>query len=208
MMRATAVLLLAAPMLLGGCAALQPAQPPSPNVYVLAARPLARGTQQARDLVLQVGEPRAWPGFDTDQMIYVQRPYELNAFAVNRWADAPSRMLAPLLTRALEQTGNFKAVVQAPGNVPADVRVDVDLIRLQQDFTTRPSRVELSLRLQLVDLRTRRVLATKTFDEMQEAPSDEPYGGVTAANAALQRVLEEAVDFCARESESITPRRP
>jgi len=138
----------------------------------------------------------------------VQRPYELESFATNRWADAPARMLAPLLAQALEQTESFKAVVQSPSNIPADMRVEVELIRLQQNFAVRPSRIELALRLQLIDVRGRRVLAAKSFDATENAPSDDPYGGVTAANVALQRVLEQVADFCAHESESMTLRRP
>ena len=186
--------------LLAGCAALRPAQVETPNLYVLEAKPLATAARAKRDLVLEVGGPYAWPGFDTPQMIYVKRPYELDHFAANQWADTPSRILAPLLVQALEQTGSFRAVVKTPGIVPADVRVDVELVRLQQNFAIRPSRVELTLRLQLIDVRTKRVLAARSFDESENAPSDDPYGGVIAANAALQRILEQVADFCVVES--------
>jgi cholesterol transport system auxiliary component len=62
--------------------------------------------------------------------------------------------------------------------------------------------VELALRLQLTDVRTKRVLASRSFDESENAPSDDPYGGVIAANAALQRILEQVADFCVVESGS------
>jgi cholesterol transport system auxiliary component len=117
-----------------------------------------------RDLVLEVALPRAWPGFDTAQMAYVRQPYELDYFAASRWADTPPRMLGPLLARALEQTGSFRAVVQMPSTVPADFRVDTELVRLQQDFGVRPSRVELTLRVQLIDVRGKRVAATRVVE--------------------------------------------
>jgi cholesterol transport system auxiliary component len=200
MMRTSLILLLST--LLAGCAPFQSAQLANPTLYVLEAKPLAKVARVKRELVLEVAGPRAWPGFDTTQMIYVQRPYELDRFATNQWVDTPSRMLAPLLVRALEQTGSFKAVVPSPSVVPADVRVDVELIRLQQNFATRPSRVELTLRVQLIDVRTKRVLAARSFDEAENAPTDDPYGGVIAANLALQRVLEQVADFCVVESGS------
>jgi cholesterol transport system auxiliary component len=208
MTRWTPTLLLLPALVLGGCGGLQPLQPPSSNVYVLAAKPVTRATHAARSFVIEVGEPRARAGFDTPEMIYVQRPYELESFATNRWADSPARMLAPLLAQALEQTDSFKAVVRSPSNLPADIRIEVELVRLQQNFAVRPSRIELALRLQLVDVTGRRVLAAKSFDATENAPSDDPYGGVTAANVALQRVLEQAADFCVQESDSMAPRRP
>ena len=200
---------LAMALLVAGCAALQPAPVENPNLHMLDARPVGQVAPERRDLVVEVGTPRAWPGFDTPQMAYVQKPYALEYFANNRWADSPARMLGPLLARALEQAGGFRTVVQAPSVVPADLRINSELIRLQQNFAARPSRVELTLRIQVVDVRGKRVLATRTFDETEIAPSDDAYGGVTAANLALHRVLMQVVDFCIAESaklpQSATP---
>lgn len=191
---------LALAALLAGCAGLQPVQAPSPNLHVLQATPVVTAAPVKRDLVLEVSVPRAWPGFDTPQMAYVQKPYALDYFANSRWADAPAHMVGPLIARALEQTGSFRAVVQTPSGVPADLRLTGELIRLQQNFTTRPSKVELTLRVELIDVRARRVLAARVFDETETAPSDDAYGGVTAASAALQRVLAQVAEFCVAEA--------
>jgi cholesterol transport system auxiliary component len=187
-------------LLLGACTGLHPAPAADVNSYVLEAKPLTNVARERRDIVLEVSAPRAWPGFETPQMAYVQRPYELDYFATNRWADTPSRMLGPLLARALEQTGSFRAVVQTPSAVPADVRAVGELIRLQQNFEVRPSQVELTLRMQLIDVRGRRTLASRTFEAMEIAPSDDAYGGVIAANRALQRILEQVAEFSVLET--------
>lgn len=192
--------LIASAALLAGCSALQPPQTESQNIYVLEATPISTATRVRRDLVLAVSMPRAASGFDTPQMVYVRQPYALNYFVANRWADEPSRLLGPVLVQALDRAGGFRAVVPVPGAVPADIRLDTELIRLQQDFATRPSRIQLTLRAQLIDAREQRVLATRLFDEAEDAPSDDAYGGVTAANRALQRLLEKLADFCAAES--------
>jgi cholesterol transport system auxiliary component len=186
-------------VLLGGCTGLRPTIE-NGNTYVLAARPMAKSVRERHDVVLEVSAPRASPGFETAQIAYVQRAYELDYFAVNRWADTPSRMLGPILTQALEQSGGFSAVVQSPSIVPADVRIVSELVRLQQNFETHPSRIELALQVQVFDVHNKRLLATKLFETTESAPSDDPYGGVTAANAALQRILEQIVDFCITES--------
>jgi len=109
-------------------------------------------------------------------------------------------MVGPLLAQTLEQTGSFLAIVQTPSAVPADLRLNTELIRLQQSFMTRPSHVDLSLRVQLIDVRSKRVLASKLFDETENAPSDDAYGGVAAANSALQRALDQIAEFCVVES--------
>jgi cholesterol transport system auxiliary component len=187
-------------VLLASCTGLQAPQVESPALYLLDAQAVDTPARPQRDLVVAVSMPRARPGYDTAQMAYVRQPHELEYFTKSRWADTPSRMLAPLLSRALEQGGAFRSVVQAPSAVPGDLRLDTEWIRLQHDFATRPSRVELALRAQLVDLRSRRVVGTAEFEEVESAPSDDAYGGVIAANRGLQRLLTRLTEFCAQQS--------
>ncbi len=190
---------LACSMLLAGCTGLPAPKMESPHIYLIDAQPPARTAQAKRDLVLAIALPHARPGFDTPQMVYLRQPHELEYFAASRWADAPPRMLWPLLVQALEQAGGFRAIVQTPGVIPADVRLDVELVRLQQDFGTRPSRMHLTLRAQLTDVRSKRLLAVKLFDEVQNAASDDPYGGVIATNLMVQSLLGQLVEFCLNE---------
>ena len=187
-------------LLLAGCTACAAPKTANQSTFVLEAQRATKPAQVKRNLVLAISEPRTRPGYDTPQMAYVQQPHELNYFVTSRWADAPVRMLEPLLVQAMEQAGSFRAIVQRPGAVPADVRLDTELIRLQHDFVTRPSRIRLTLRAQLIDVRGQRVLAVKLFDESETATSDNAYGGVLAANRALERLLDQLVDFCVNES--------
>lgn len=189
-------LLLAASLPLAACGSLPGPRGEAPHVYLLEAQAAIPATQTKRDLVLAVSMPQARPGFDTQRMAYVREPHELQYFATHQWADTPSHMLAPLLVQALEQSGSFRAVVRSPATVGVDIRLDTELVRLQQDFSTQPSRVNLALHAQLIDVRNKQVLATKEFDVTEGAPGDNPYGGVVAANRALQRMLERLVEFC------------
>jgi cholesterol transport system auxiliary component len=179
---------------------MQPPQAEAPAIYVLDARPAQKPARALQDVALAVSVPRARAGYDTAQMAFVRAPYELEYFAKSRWADTPPRMLAPLLVQALEQAGGFRAVVRAPNAVPADLRLDTELVRLQQNFATRPPQVELALRAQLVDVRSRRVLATAEFEEIEPTPREDAYGGVIAANRALLRLLARLADFAAEQS--------
>jgi cholesterol transport system auxiliary component len=190
------LLLLLASLLVAACGGLAAPKVASQNIYVLEGVPVIQAAQARRDLVIAVSLPRALPGFDTSQMAYVEKPHELNYFVTSRWADTPARMLEPLIAQAIEQTGGFKAVVETSGVIPADVRLDTELVRLQQDFQTRPSRVQFTLRARLVDVRGKRLLAVQEFDEVENADSEDAYGGVTAANRLLQRMLGRLAGFC------------
>lgn len=188
------------------CGTFAPLPAEAPVQHVLEAKPAVVAAGVVRPLVLDVGAPRAAPGFDRAAIAYVKKPGTLDYFAVHRWVEPPTKMLGPLLVRALEATGAFKAVVSGTAGVSADLRLDTELLRLQQSFLAHPSRVELGLRVQLVELGARRILATRVVEVVQSAPSDDPDGGALAANAALASALEEIATFCVSASAGATPR--
>lgn len=182
--------------LLGGCSTLLPPPPPPDKIYLLEANLAPARSATPREMTLAVGMPRARAGFDSAQMVWVRQPHGLEVYARNRWADTPARMLAPLLAQTLERTNAFHAVVLAPSGVSAGLRLDTEIIRLQQDFSVQPSRVQFTLNAQLIDIGTRRVIASAEFDETENAATEDAYGGVLAANRAVERLLARLAAFC------------
>jgi cholesterol transport system auxiliary component len=193
MKRAALLLALLAP----ACAGLQPPPAQPVSTYVLEAGRGAQVEPPQGGRALAVSVPRARAGFEGAQMAYVTRDYELAYFAAHRWAEAPARMLAPLMAQALEDAGCWRAVVRSPGAAGAELRLESELVRLVQDFRVKPSRVRLTLRVELIDPAARRVLALRELDELEPAASDDPYGGVAAANRALERLLGRLGELCA-----------
>jgi cholesterol transport system auxiliary component len=182
---------------LAGCTGLAPPAVDDTSIYVIDAHPAMRTGLAQSDATLVVSSPRAWPGFETARMVYVKQPYGLEYFTRSRWADAPARMLAPLLARALEQSGAFAAVVRNPGAVAGALYLDTELVRMQQEFDGERSRVRVTLRAQLIDTRERRVIGTLEFDEVEAAAAGNAYAGVAALNRALERMLPRLAEFCA-----------
>lgn len=147
-----------------------------------------------------VNPPGAAAGFDSPRIIYVRETHKLEYFAHSEWVDPPARMLTPLLVAAIENSGAFRAVVRPPSVAGADMWLDTEIVRLQHEFRTQPSRVRFTLRSYLVNDKTRRVLAWREFNAIVPATSEDPYGGVVAANQAVQTVLKELATFCAEAS--------
>ena len=190
-----------------GCSALRPAATATTAFYTLDS---AAGARRATDVgrgvpesgfallpILIVNPPHAAAGFDGQRIIYTRKAHKAEYFANSEWVDPPARMLAPLVVSALENSGAFRAAVLTPSAATGDLRLDVELVRLQQEFDVSPSRVRLTLRAHLVDDKTRGVLAWKEFEAVVPAGSEDPYGGVVAANVAVAAVLGELSAFCA-----------
>ena len=52
-----------------------------------------------------------------------------------------------------------------------------------------------AMRASLVDATSRRVIATRDFEGLVKASSDDPYGGVLAANQTVQAVLGKLAEL-------------
>jgi cholesterol transport system auxiliary component len=183
---------------LGACGALNPTATAHPAYYALDnVQSAAAVTMPAAAPTLIINPPHATAGFASPRIIYVREAHKLEYFAQSEWIDPPARMLAPLLVTATANTGAFRAVVLTPSAAAGDLRLDTEIIRLQHEFGTLPSRVRFTLRANLVDNKTREVLAWREFDTSVAAASEDAYGGVIAANRAVATVLENVSAFCA-----------
>jgi cholesterol transport system auxiliary component len=129
-------------------------------------------------------------------MVYELQPDQINYFAENQWAAPPSQLLQPIIMHALLQSGLYKAVVAAPFAGIVSQRLDINLLQMQQLFWQRPSIYLMTLQLQLINQMTDQLIATKRLTIKIAAPSDNPQGGVTAANMAVKLVLIQIVNFC------------
>jgi cholesterol transport system auxiliary component len=175
-----------------------PSESRAPTTYLLDPQLTFKtpaNSKRSPAATLLVSPPRPQAGFDTARMAYLRRPHEVSYYAYNQWADTPARMLMGLLAQAMEKTDLWRAVVQMPSPVRADYRLDSDNLVLEQQFFSTPSRVRLALRVQLIDLKQQRVIGTRDFEVFEEAPSDDAYGGVIAANRATAKLLEQVADW-------------
>ena len=190
---------------LSGCASLLPKPVAAPTLYTLESKAtpatalpsnaLEKTTAKAR-VTLVVNTPRADAGFDSPHIMYVREPYKLEYFVHSEWVDTPARMLLPMVVSSVDRAGAFKAVVPATIAATGELTLDTEIVRLQQDFSVQPSRVVFTLRAYLVDAQTQKTIVWRELEAVVAAASDDPYGGVLAANRAVQIALQQVADFC------------
>lgn len=188
-----------------GCGSLLAPQP-APLTYRLspdtatAAAPAK--TQKTFPYSIQVAMPRSDAGFDTSSIAYRQHPYRLDYYTQSRWVDQPATMLGERITHALERSEAYRVVLAPSAALPSDLRLNTELVALEQVFSdsnTPPggdSHVHFALRMQLIDTKSVKVLASSQIDLIQPAPSADALGAVTAANQALREALPKVVQFC------------
>ena len=188
------LLSIASVTLIAGCS-LKPVQYSPSQTYVLSPS-VPTTTAKPTQLTLLVESPKATQAFDTTQMAYVNKPYQLTYFSYNQWADTPAQMLHPLLIQALQNTGHFHAVIANPNTTQYDVVLKITVLQLQQSFLQKPSQIQFNVRAQLVNNTSHQVIATQQFNITEAAAEDTPYGGVIAANKATEKLLQQITQFC------------
>ena len=140
---------------------------------------------------LIVNMPKAAAGFDTRHMIYTRSPHKVEYFAQNEWIDTPAHMLQPLIVATIEHTHSFKGVLPKQDLVKSELRLECEIVRLIHSFSIKPSQVQFVLRATIIDNATNKVIAYREFDERVNAKTDNPFGGVIAANQAVNATLEK-----------------
>lgn len=179
---------------------LSPVKSTPTHQYALLKVSQQRLSRHATRRSILVNAPLASPGYRTDRMLYLKTPYRLSAFSHNTWIAPPSSMLLPLLVESLRNTHYYHAVMPAPFGGMTDLRLETHLEQLHQNFLQAPSRVEVILAASLVNNKTNRVVASRRFKSSVPARSDNPYGGVIAANQAVAEVLQKISAFSVRHS--------
>lgn len=192
------LLMLGLAVLLGACANLPGGGDQVPvTTYLLDPESDWQATMNPAGPTLLVNQPGAAPGYTGTALVYVRQAPRLEQFAHHRWSDSPAAMLHPLLVRMAESSGLFRAVLTPQTRLPADRRLDTEIVRLRQRFAGETSDVELVLRARLVDLGERQLTACRVFVVTEPADSPDPTAGAAAANRAVARLLGELASFLA-----------
>jgi cholesterol transport system auxiliary component len=206
-------LMIIAATLMNGCSELIPKASALPSFYILtgtsventqeANKPLNSTASQPMQTniksvaaTLTVNSSTATAGFDSARMVYSRVPYKLEYFAHSEWIDTPARMLTPLIVSTLKAKSIFSAVTLAPSTVETSYLLDTQIIRLQQEFFSPQSRERLTVRATLIDNVKHTVIFVHELDVVVTAKSENPYGGVIAANEAAQIMLDQLATLC------------
>ena len=135
------------------------------NQYQLTAFSVKEFSKNPRHMALWVTTPEAAAEYQTEQMLYVTKPYQLQSFAKNSWTNAPGDMLYPLMVNSLQKTGVFHAIMSSAYSQGADYRLDTQVLSLEQNFLKKPSVIEFAVKVVLTRTRDNKVIASRIITQ-------------------------------------------
>jgi cholesterol transport system auxiliary component len=145
---------------------------------------------------LLVPDTTAAPYYDSDSLIYSKSPGTRAKYRYARWTERPGKRFADLLRTRLTAQSGFAAVASG-GQIHGDLLLDTDLAEFYHDATSAPGSVRVVLRAELVDLKSRRLLAHKTFEEHAALTRYDADSAARAFNQAASQTLNDVVAWLA-----------
>jgi cholesterol transport system auxiliary component len=145
---------------------------------------------------LLVLNPQTNPVYKTTKMAYSIEPHQVAYFSENEWGASPANMFKPLMVKTLQNANYFHAVVTAPTISKYQYILSTKIVQFKQDYTMVPSKFALAIEGQLINVATKKVIASKQFNYTQPMVAQDPRSGVIAANNAAIKFLAHLRDFC------------
>jgi len=146
---------------------------------------------------------------NSTRIAYSLKKFEVSYYSQNVWIDTPAHLLTPLVISNMENSNLFGAVVRSGSSAITDLALYTELLTLIHEYEDDKSKILLSMRMQLIDLRKRNVIASETLNIEEVAISNDPYGAVVATNAAVNKLMPLMQKFVSQsikpESISLTP---
>lgn len=185
------LIILASSLILTSCS-LSPVQSRPINKYTITGK--LKQYQSPRSKSCQVSDTLlvmntvVQPEYQGEQMYYMQKLHQLEAYSQNMWAAPPADMLQTLLAQKLHQAHYFAHVTTPPfsGNYRYVLRTH--LLILRQEFFKPVSRVRLAMRAEIIDKKRGCLLSSRTFQVIEKARGNNPYSGAAAANRAASKL--------------------
>jgi cholesterol transport system auxiliary component len=133
--------------------------------------------------------------YDTDGMAFSSQPGTRGYYQFARWSERSGKRFTDLLLARLEREKVFAAVAQSGASVRGDWLLTTEILDLYHAAAQQPGVVKMEVRAEVIDLKTRTLLARKTFTQSVAVSSYDAAGAYKAFNEAATRTLNEMADW-------------
>jgi ABC-type uncharacterized transport system auxiliary subunit len=134
------------------------------------------------------------PGlYDSDRMVFSADGRSRSYFQFGYWSERPSQSLLVLAETRLVGAQRFREVALSTSGVRGDLLLSLRLDELYLDASLDPGQVRLIVSAELIDWRSRKLLARRVFQQAAPAAVRSAAGVAQATSQALGVMLGELV---------------
>ena len=143
---------------------------------------------------LKVAQAFSASSLMTHDMNYGQGMHKQYKFTQSQWAESPNRAITTEIVEYLKSTKLFKNVQISKSRSKNGLILETNIEDFMQYFSEdeKESFVSVRINLTLIDVKTSKVLATKTFESKIEVDGINADTGVKNLNIVLEKVLNSS----------------
>jgi cholesterol transport system auxiliary component len=185
---------------LSGCGELL--RPEPPQLYTLSPKSIFDEPIPTVDWQLLVEPPGAAAGLDTPRIAVRQEPTTIDYFAGVAWTDRAPLMVQTLMIESFENSDRIVSIGRQSLGLRADFILKSELRELQAEvFQSGLPVAHVAINAKLVRANGRNIIAGETFAETYTASSNDIGAVVLALDEALNKVLEDLVNWTLRRGQ-------
>ena len=196
-----------------GCTALSgltAASTPS-ELYVLTPKSTFDSNLPKLQYQIAVEQPTATAAVDTDQIAVQPTPLRVQYLPEARWVNRAPLIVQALMIESFENSGKVPAVGSSAIGLRADFLVVMDIREFQAIVPVgnpdAPLQVDVRLNIKVIDAFSDRIIASRSFEEVVLAASDDASDVASAFDIALGKTMRESVEWTIRSISSYGPPR-
>ena len=184
-------------MLLAGCSVLGNGKQRDPvTIYAPQVKVTPDPSWPAVTWQLAVAKPTAARVVDSPRIAVRPVPGELQVYRGVTWSQPSTDLIEATVLRAFEDSGKIPAVARAGSGIRADYRLVMDLRRYESDYAGNavPS-ATIELTAKLLHTSEQRVVASRTFLQVEPSAGVEVAQVATAFDTALEKLGSQVVGW-------------
>ncbi|MEO7916345.1 MAG: ABC-type transport auxiliary lipoprotein family protein [Dokdonella sp.] len=144
---------------------------------------------------LQVQQPYAGETLSTPNLLVMPSPSVYQVFPAARWRDPPPALVGTLLLQTFEQSGRIVGVDRASSGVNTDFVLASELRDFEIELIGGAPRAKVTLHVKLLGYADNRIVASKTFETVAPAATQDAASASQAIEAALTQLLPQVRDW-------------
>lgn len=169
------------------------------DTFALNSLPPAEGPSRSGTRLLYIAEPNVSGALGSDRIVLKPNAIQITLLGDGRWAEPTPQLVRNLLVRSFSNTGRFAYVTGAAVGPLPDFTMLIDIesfeARLQPAGSGAPVRVVVSTTVSIVSDANSRLVASRRFTKVAEAPSTDALAVVSAFDAATGALQRELVPW-------------
>lgn len=129
----------------------------------------------------------------SNHMMYAIGTSKQYAYAESLWAENPNAVITSSILELIRDTNVFNSVQVSKSRSRSDFILEINIEDFMQYFdeASLHSHASISLTLTLIDIKSNRVMATKTFDAKVDVQDLNAQGGVQGLKEAFNIILKD-----------------